>query len=1002
MLTVSGLSAMNTQSGRLMWKEARTHRALWLSILAGESIIHLTARMSSAVSMELIPFLFVVTSLYILCAVALQFAGEVHVRTDVLARMLPCSAFQLATAKLTAVIIGAGLLVMAAFSSFLVIEFLVLPLIRVISPRLVSAGNSVFASTLLTNSIFEDAIRYGSMLSVLLAVGVLVSTKSRDIFSTIMATLLVAASSLVTVNVAAYLMWNQWNSLGYVVGAANAVLVVLLTGPAFHSIRTWHRIGVRSGVPGNERHSRFSLDNLRVVRLLRSTFLASWLESHAKRQPSAARLSFAVAWKEMQSIRNFCIVSTGMVSIAFAVVLRMYGKSGDLAAALLETVQTTLYGIVAFLFMECGQRTVRSEQIHGTLRFLSCLGLSPERIWFTKTLCWFFTGAFIVAISILLNPAWLLTLQGSHIISTHMFLAAIWSFAAGQLAACWIRRQLLAFIVATFLTIDGWLLMKTLAGWQWSIPMTLIPYAVCALFVAGITARHWVDGRMNRTIALRNAACLMVPLLGFTLAGWFQWRYEPRILMYSMLNDPKLKEILPYLSQGSLIQPGKANTQEQQHCWKQLNERLERVRNRFRSGPETPLSAFNRATDYLTPEDCASFLEPFSDMLELDAYEWPLLPRSFCTPWSRMYHLVVIRALMEDSKIAERQKEFSRAADRLILACRLSKWMAQQTSSWDRWSACLIAEQNALLQLQILVNTHPARFDLPALLASLNRTTNSPWELPATDPSQMLSNRTKFAILYHQAVRDPVFRQQFQSEFADSGFHGPEEITSLFQQATEMGIGGLGRNVDILRYSEVVTTLGYPAAASQDTMAGFHNFVAKHLGALATYNQQPTLWDTYQDATYNSLNMSRVSIPNDTIAMERATTLVILLQQHRKVHGTLPQSLLELEGLSRNDLRLLLSDPYTAGGHFGYLVSGVRTQIRVDQETRTGLLTAEQQPLLFTSSSINRLSAEEPWQQTSQNFNIDIPKDFIVFLTRPHQKVLSYNSLPYVMLHDEQ
>lgn len=139
--------------------------------------------------------------------------------------------------------------------------------------------------------------------------------------------------------------------------------------------------------------------------------------------------------------------------------------------------------------------------------------------------------------------------------------------------------------------------MKTLAGWQWSIPMTLFPYAVCALFVAGITARHWVDGRMNRSIALRNAACLMVPLLGFTLAGWFQWRYEPRIQMYSMLNDPKLKEILPYLSQGSLIQPGKANTQEQQHCWKQLNERLERVRHHFHSGPETSLSAFNRVTD---------------------------------------------------------------------------------------------------------------------------------------------------------------------------------------------------------------------------------------------------------------------------------------------------------------------------------------------------------------------------------------------------------------------
>lgn len=266
----------------------------------------------------------------------------------------------------------------------------------------------------------------------------------------------------------------------------------------------------------------------------------------------------------------------------------------------------------------------------------------------------------------------------------------------------------------------------------------------------------------------------------------------------------------------------------------------------------------------------------------------------------------------------------------------------------------------------------------------------------------MLSNRTKFAILYQQAVRDQVSFQQFLTEFADSGFHGPEEITSLFQQATEMGIGGLGRNVDILRYSEVVTTLGYPAAASQDTMAGFHSFLAKHLGALTTYNQQPTLWDTYRDATHNSLNISFVSIPNDTIAMERTTTLVILLQQHRKVHGTLPQSLLELEGLSRNDLRLLLSDPYTAGGHFGYLVSGVRMQIRVDQETVTGLLTAEQQPLLFTSSSINRLSGEEPWQQTSQNFNIDIPKDFIVFLTRPHQKVLSYNSLPYFMLNDEQ
>lgn len=993
---------MNTQSARLMWKEARTHRAIWLSILAGESIIHLTARMSSAMSMELIPFLFVVTALYVLCVVALQFAGEVHDRTDVLIRMLPCSTFQLTTAKLYAVVLGSALLVIATLSSFLAIEFLVLPLIRIVFPRMVAASHSVFASTLLTDSILEDAIRYGSMLSVLLACGVLVSTKSREVFSSIMATLFVAVPSLVTLNVAAYLMWNRWSSLGYVVSAVNAVLVVLLAVPALHSIRTWHRVGARPAVPVSERRSRPGLGNFRIGRFLRSTFLASWLESNAKRQPSTARLSFAVAWKELQSIRNFCIVSTGMVCGVIAVVFRIYGKSGE-AAVLQETVQATLYGIVAFLFMECGQRTLRTEQIHGTLRFLSCLGLSPERIWFTKSLCWFSTGAVILAISGLLNPDWLRTLQGSHFVSTPLLLAAIWSFAAGQLAACWIRRQLIAFVVATFLTIDGFLLMKTLTGWQWSISLTLIPFAICAWFVAGISARHWVDGRMNRSIAVRNAACLLVPLLGFTLAGWLQWRYEPRILMYSMLNDPRVKAVLPHLPQGTLFQSRTEQpTPEDSHCWTQLNERLERIRNHFSRGSETPLSAFLDTTTSVTPEDYALILEPFNDLLDLDASGWPLLPRSFCAPWSRMYHIVVIRALIEDSKIAEKQHEYSRAADRLILACRLSQWMAQQTSSWDRWAACLVAEQNALLQLQILVNTHPSRFDLPALAARLNQTTRGPWALPATDPSQMLSNRTQFAILYQQAVQDPMSFQQFESEFANSGFHGPAEITSLHKRSTEMGIGELGRNVDILRYSEIVTTLGYPAAASQDTMAGFHDFLGEHLGALARYNQQPTLWDTYRDTTGDNLYQSGVSIRNDTIAMERATTLVILLQQHRKVHGTLPQSLLELEGLSRNDLRLLLSDPYTAGGSFGYLVSGVRTQIRVDEDSFSGHLTAEQQPLLFTSASISRLDQTDSRQQASLNFNVDIPKDFVVFLTRPNQQVLSYNSLPYFIPNDEQ
>ncbi len=986
---------MNTQSARLMWKEARTHRALWLSILAGESIIHLTARMSSAVSMELIPFLFVVTSLYVLCAVALQFAGEVHDRTDIFARMLPCSTFQLITARLSAVVTGTALLILAALSSFLAIEFLVLPLIRLIFPRLVSASNSVFASTLLTDSIFEDALRYVSMLSVLLAVGVLVSTKSREIFSSIMVTLVVVVPSLITLNVVTYLMWNQLSSLGYVVSAVNAVLVVLLAGPVLHSIRTWHRIGVRPTFPGSARRFGFSPASFRIVRLLQSTFLASWLRSNAQRQPSAVRRSFAVAWKELQSIRNFCIVATGLFSSALVMILQTSGKSGETAV-----LHPSLYGIVAVLFMECGQRTVRADQIHNTLGFLSCLGLSPGRIWFIKSLCWFSAGIVVMAISSLLNPDWMRILHGSHDISTHMLLATVWSFTSGQFAACWIRRQLVAFAVATFLTIDGWLLMKTLAGWQWSIPLTLIPYAVSAWIVAGIFARHWVDGRMTRSIALRNAACLFVPLLGFALAGWLQWRYEPGLLMHSLLNDPKLKEILPHLSQGRLFDTEKELSHpEDAHCWKQLNERLERVRHHFHSGPETPLSAFNRVADYLTPEERASLLEPFSDMLDLDACEWPLLPRSFCAPWSRMYHLVVIRALMEDSKIAEKQNEFSRAADRLILACRLSKCMAQQTSSWDRWSACLIAEQSALLQLQILVNTHPARFDLPALLARLNRTTNNLWELPATDPSQMLSNRTRFAILYQQAVQDPVSFQEFASEFANSGFHGPAEITSLYEQSTEMGIGGLGRNVDILRYSEVVRTLGYQAAASQDTVAGFHSLLAKHLGALARHNQQPTLWDTYRDVTDQRVDMI-YSVSNDTIAMERATTLVILLQQHRKRHGTLPQSLMELQGLSRHELRLLLSDPYTAGGSFGYLVTGVRTQIPVDEDSLTDLVTPEQQPLLFTSSSMSRLSQAEPAHQHSTNL-VDIPKDFVVFLTRPNQQVLIYNSLPYVISNEE-
>ncbi len=181
------------------------------------------------------------------------------------------------------------------------------------------------------------------------------------------------------------------------------------------------------------------------------------------------------------------------------------------------TAGTPIFMVVIPLLVcfECGQRSVRDDQISGTLKTLASMGLSPGTIWLSRTAVWFTTASVSIASLLLLDwlYSWMISAPADRtvllrdntaaqmwryvgtmyqdVFSDYGLAVIIATFSIGQLAAAWIERQILAFAVGLLSIALFNFFVAVVVHFDWSLWLTVLPAALVLLSVAGWTSREW-------------------------------------------------------------------------------------------------------------------------------------------------------------------------------------------------------------------------------------------------------------------------------------------------------------------------------------------------------------------------------------------------------------------------------------------------------------------------------------------------------------------------------
>ncbi len=119
---------MNTAVTRLIWKEYRSQRAIWLTVVIGALMFWLSMRLSESnfSLLTIVVFAIMAGIVSTLLSLLVAFAGELDNRTDVFLRMLPCRTSHLFAGKLALIACGAVLTMTAFFVGVFMIEGIIL------------------------------------------------------------------------------------------------------------------------------------------------------------------------------------------------------------------------------------------------------------------------------------------------------------------------------------------------------------------------------------------------------------------------------------------------------------------------------------------------------------------------------------------------------------------------------------------------------------------------------------------------------------------------------------------------------------------------------------------------------------------------------------------------------------------------------------------------------------------------------------------------------------
>ena len=996
---------MNTAFTRLLWKEFRAQRMLWTVLSFGWLLIHSLYLWNGESVLDFMPIIIIIPVCFIVAAAMIAFAGEDDEKTANLLRMLPVPTSTLMSAKTIAILSGVLTLCLAMTVLSFSVELIVSSVVYVAALLFDRPAEFLFPFVPPRFDAFQwedgEAFYIPAFLALVFATSVVCSMCTRRMFSAVGLTVAMIMGIMFTAfSITSNTGPHQQRVLApWIAGIAVILTVVsrlLLSQP-------WHfgHLPPRWQTP--EVAGNFAIRGIPSF----AGLWQSWLQRIVAQQLTMSRILNMLVWRECRTAVLFAVT---WLTIGIVICAGRYFSSVSYPWPFLF--------LVIFIH-ECGQRTMREDQRTGSISLLANIGVHPLQVWISKTFVWLLVmcvvGIAVIAIdnsdlalgisqstptvqfrvSTIVGgirvPQWgqQYNPQKTPSTSADLWLQAsvcfaliLGLFSLGQLTACWIQRQTIAFAASLIggfasASLFSLVIFGDLPAW-----VTLVPIPFCFLLATAATARNWIDRRATWRLRLSQLAMVVIPFVVFPILGSYAWQWQPQLALNSLSMETGLEFSVIGNPQNSNNRPeiarliAMANTPPEKwkeldkpaetKCWFEFATALKRhpllsaaTEQDARIGIQNlnydrPLMLSQSAHLGESPAVIRGLLKPFDEILAKDN-TFPPLPVAWTAPWSNTPAIALSFLLLEDARHREANGDIAGAVDQIIRTIRVDRSLAMQTSSWANWLACLAAERVALGRMRILLGTADlSASDLDRLLAELTSVlvmdqrdgnTTIPWQ----DPRMMLQRRTLF---WRDALYRGPFTKQLQGIPPVQQVFEVEDVSRRNQYVLrELEGSRAERACYTMMFSESLLVSKYNSM----TISGKIGFLAEpkteRIQQLRRFIATSNMADLHADAfaVGNETDFTMLNPHIDTIASERATLLTIMLQKYRIAHGKFPESLLDLPDAGAAD-DFIRTDPWT-GAVFFYAAPNHATALRLRNVGDSPAFTPGQ-PLLFTPGAI--------------------------------------------------
>ncbi|MEQ9408469.1 MAG: ABC transporter permease [Fuerstiella sp.] len=929
---------MNSQFYRLIWKEFRTQRPLWLILaicLVGLQVLIISLLRPSSIpdcTEALNVTTVILTFSFLALSVTLLFAGEEDQGTAIWLRQLPVSSRCLFWSKLTASLTGTmALVALSAVSAALILS----------ASDGISGLNGI--SGLRGVDLPPDPGETKSALffgGVLLLSSLFWSLRCRSVFAVLG---YAAATLCMVIIVRTTLSESHWP--GY-------DLLVLLTGVAVITPlpRRWQR-----GLSGPAQPATAARNHGRRSRWQQA---ASTILQRAVAGATVQKRTWSVlVWREWR------------LAVPFGLLILVLSVAAVGVRVLLINAPWPIL-LLFILVIECGLRTCRHDQqrLHGL--FWSHRGISPLLVWAARNVVWLTillllaAGLFVLdlqpslraygrnnlRIMDLINlirvpqlPQWNPESVTSADRMLQVSVSVTWVLAGyfiSQLCSCWIRRPLIAGFAALVSCISLTIWMRSLVAQDIPLWLTAWPLTLLVAVAPVLTRRQWMDRRTSVRFGIQRTLLLLVPMLCLwpVQAAWRMLQVPARIhyrapekLGYTLANQTS-----PWAGH-----------------WQRLDHATQPLHGQY---------ATREAAMALDEESLKDALSAIDEILN-DNLETRHLPPKWKTPWSgsAFPNQSVAFVMIQRAEQLLDGDQPEKALTRLLEAVRILRFLQREATSWSQWDWCLEHEQHVLQHIHRVA----AHDQLTAAQLIRSAEILTPWTQEPVTSRNLAANRMA---VYEQVLLRQGFLWEAESRL--SGFN--QRSASIFQAS-------YAERIRVLKLISLASHSPLPGLDSHDPRRAMQlRVAASRYAATSDIHDTDLMLDPLLSGAPANTDNYHDILSRRNLNAERATILILKLQTWRRRQGSFPdtlavlrpvadagsrethtQSTTEDSPVSQDPFRLVFDDVET-GQPFSYnpLGPGVPYMTGSDSHDRT--LIDAQQPVILTHQA-GRFAAHRPW-----------------------------------------